>query len=323
VTVSSGSMGVVTVAILSGLFGAYGLRLALMQEETPSAAPAKAILVPLASTDLPAGRIVKIGDIGLNSMTPQQFHDRMNKAGIPFTSVMMSPQQVVGRVLQHPVKQGEPFLTTGMYLEGTRPDISELLKPGFRAVSLQLSDIRGGSASPGSFVDVLFRSTPQRETADSLGIPEVTLTLFEAVEVLTVDQPPPVNISRNDSLDIRFSNGRSSVVRPPPTVTLAVTLEQANMLRAVEGRGEISLVVRSPDDKSVSATRPKMTLDQLMDIERRKYATEIYRRGSKQTLTFRDDGSSQHAPAAVEETDDEPMAAPPIADPAADALAAP
>ena len=147
-----------------------------------------------------------------------------------------------------------------MFLQGGEPNVSESLQPGYRAVSLEIPAIRGGMTAPGNFVDVLFRSEAQSATSDPrVQIPEATMTLFEGVEVIALEKPQAYRLSsRNDSLDIRLANGRDRVRTTPPRITMAVTLQQANILRTVEGRGEITLAPRSVNEL-VSMTPPGTT----------------------------------------------------------------
>jgi hypothetical protein len=75
-------------------------------------------------------------------------------------------------------------------------------------------------------------------------------------------------------------------------VTLAVTLEQANILQVVQGRGEISLAARSPDDTLAGATRPdKLTLYKLLGIEPPPeppppFTMEVFRGGNLRVRRF-------------------------------------
>jgi len=75
-----------------------------------------------------------------------------------------------------------------------------------------------------------------------------------------------------------------------------VTAQQAKILRAVEGRGEISLVPRAASD--VVAASPKetdqLTLEELLGIQPTPPApqpvtTEIYRRGKREVIQFEQD----------------------------------
>jgi Flp pilus assembly protein CpaB len=286
VSLSSGTMSVGVLAIFSGLLGAYGLRAVLLTEPPQAAAKEKFVTIPLATADLPAGRIIRFGDVGIHRLTPKQVSER--RLGNP--SVMMDSAQVMGRRVRVAIKQGEPFLTTSMYLEGSATNVSELLRPGFRAVSLQIPELMGGMTDVGTMVDVVFRSESRKGKTI---VPETTMTLIEGVEVLNVERPKAV-VQDSGNIDLRRTNGRGYVPPSPPTVTLAVTLEQANILRTVEGRGVVSLVPRSADELPLSRSlaKPKrFTLENLLGIEpaRPPFKTEIYRRTDRQIRQFGDD----------------------------------
>ena len=72
---SSGTMGVGVMAIFSGLIGAYGLRAVLLNND-PDTPAAATTVVPLATTELPTGRRIRLGDISLNRLTVQQQVER-------------------------------------------------------------------------------------------------------------------------------------------------------------------------------------------------------------------------------------------------------
>ena len=149
--ISTGSMGLAVLAIFSGLVGAYAVRGALRGMEPPQRPTERT--VPLASADLPAGRVIVMGDVALHPMTQEE----MNRRNFPLELVMMSTEQIIGRRLREPIALGQPFLTGQFYLEGTGPNPEEMLEPGFRAFSLPVPEARGGWVSPDISVDVLFR----------------------------------------------------------------------------------------------------------------------------------------------------------------------
>ena len=91
-------------------------------------------------------------------MTPEQMKDMK----IDQTMPLMAPEQIIGRVVKEPIKRGQPFHSTSLYLEGGRPNIGARLKPGLRAFSLQIPRERGGGLESGTRVDVLFRSIATR-----------------------------------------------------------------------------------------------------------------------------------------------------------------
>jgi Flp pilus assembly protein CpaB len=280
-------MSVGVLAIFSGLLGAYGLRAVLLTEPPQPAAKAAFVTVPLATADLPAGRVIRFGDVGIHRLTPKQVSERR----LANPSVMLAADQVMGRRVRVAIKQGEPFLTTSLYLEGSATNVSELLRPGFRAVSVQIPELMGGMTDAGTMVDVVFRSESRKSGNGTTYVPETTVTLIEGVEVLHVERPK-VMVQESGNLDIRNRNGRVSV-SAPPTVTLAVTLEQANILRTVEGRGVLSLVPRSADELPLGralAPSKRFTLENLLGIEPAKppFVTEIYHGPNRQVRQFGD-----------------------------------
>jgi pilus assembly protein CpaB len=228
--VSSGTLTVVVFAILAGLMGAYVVRQRLVQPQ-PALGPLEAgpndIVVPVAATDLQPGQMLTINDIALVKMTPENF------AKSPYVKLayMRNTEQIAERVLKAPVKRGDAFVTDSFYPDGAGPGIAEMLDAGYRAVTIPIEHISAvqGFARPGTFVDVLFRSRAEEER------PEVTITLLERVKVLAVNQ------NTLSEQTVELDNGG--------TVTLAVTPIQAKALKVVEGRGELSLTLRNPNDE--------------------------------------------------------------------------
>lgn len=275
--VSSGTMKVGVAAILVGLAGAYLLRVYLTPEEAPAASAPATVTVPLASADLPIGRKIAIGDMGLMPMTREEMESR----GYDLSVVMLSPEQLAGRILKEPVRQGQPFLTTSFYLEGAGPNPLDRLKPGYRAVDVTIPNTRGGNVEPGTFVDVLFRSNPVGPEGNEPAIPEVTITLASGLEVIGVERP-----------QVTALQATYGYVSKEPTVTLAASPEDARIFQTVMGRGDITLVARAPGEAafaSLDSNQP-MTFRELLGIEPQPqpidFTTVIYRRGSPSAQTF-------------------------------------
>jgi Flp pilus assembly protein CpaB len=272
--ISTETMTIGIVAILFGLAGAYGVRHLLMEEETPEpeADPApQTIQVPMASNDLPADRVIAQGDMASIPTTTKALREK----GYELTEIMMNGSQIVGRRLREPVEQGEPFLTSRLYLAGTGPSITERLKPGFRAVTLEVPGLAGRGVGEGSHVDLLFRTQAQ---SGEPAIPEMTFTLLENVEVLEL---------------VRDEDGS---LTDTPVVTLAVPAEDVKRLEVVEGRGEFSLAAR-PDGESIrlvsTGSEEKLTLEDVLGIEpqlepvpEEPFRTVIYRRGVPEVVEF-------------------------------------
>jgi Flp pilus assembly protein CpaB len=286
--VSKQTMTVGILAILAGLIAAYGVRSLLTQREVVRPAPpaAPVMRVPLASRELPADRVISQGDISDVQMTRVQFYERFR--GQNFMLIMVRDKDIIGRRLLEPLKQGQPFLTTALYLQGLGPSLTDKLRPGFRAVSLQVTDSHGGNLQSGTRVDVLFRAKPRAARNGQPAIPEVTVTLLRHIEVLEVNRKAPGQLG--------------GVEAKTALVTLAVPVEQAGILGAVEARGELWLAANSPEEeKGTSAKQPegvavaaaggpKLTLEEILGIEmpRPPFQTAIYRRSRMQINTFVD-----------------------------------
>jgi Flp pilus assembly protein CpaB len=186
-------------------------------------------------------------------------------------------------------------------LEGSGPEYTKLLTSGYRAVSLVIPLDRGGYVNPGTSVDVLFRAARRAGDEDTAEIPETTITLIQGAEVLAVERPtPPSNrLAATGGIDLR--NREISSLPTPPTVVLAVAIEDANRLQAVQGRGEISLVSRPPGETDADRPPGPVSLEDVLGIEPPvppqpepepvRYLTEIYRGGDRSVNGFQSDGN--------------------------------
>jgi Flp pilus assembly protein CpaB len=200
---------------------------------------------------------------------------------------MLNPDQLIGRRLRKAIVQGEPFMTTDLYLEGAQ---EFQLRPGYAAVSIQVPLERGGFVARGTVVDVLFRARPRRAEDDRPAIPEVTVTLMEGVEVLSAERPLSSVSGQPRARNVTLG-GTSANVVPPTTVVLEIAPEDANKLWAVEGHGDISLVSRNLSQMPVRRTAKRMTLEEVLGIESASaapspFVTEIYRGGQRSTQVF-------------------------------------
>jgi pilus assembly protein CpaB len=264
-------------AVLFGLVGALAAKRYLQQEPPPAevAEAPRAQIVPTSGTDLVAGRTITLGDVALIQATPQQ----MKKMDLP-PQFMTNPSQIIGRTLREDVPKGHAFALGDFYPEGLGPNVAERLRPGYRAITIELDEQATELAmiAAGSMVDVVFRTAP-----NELGyVPETTVTLLEQVEVLAIDEETyeGARVSRN---------GRSA--RGGASVTLAVTPEQAAALTVVEGHGNMSLVLRGKDDDLLAAAdAPPQTLRTLLDLPEPEvpFTTQVYRRGQLTTAVFQD-----------------------------------
>lgn len=272
-----GTLTAAVFAVLLGLSGAVAVRQFLAGQQTAAVAPAPArkaakVFVPVAAIDLRAGQRVTMNDIAVFSFTPEDFA----KSRFKGSAFMSDTRQIAERVLKTEIKQGETFAPAFFYPDGMGPGLADQLRPGYRAVTVPIQDVGAvaGFARPGSFVDVIFRSSPAEDR------PEVTLTLLEMVEVLAINQ--------NLHPDVALKNGLDK-----GTVTLAVTPPQAKALKVVESRGELSLALRNPDDVGnilpvSNSTAQRLMIEDILGLPgpEQRERIEVYRGGTKSVVEF-------------------------------------
>ena len=268
--ITPGTVIVGIFAILFGLVGAYAVQRYLNPPQEKVAEPeVQRTRVPMASINLEPGRELTLGDIAIVSYTPEQ----LKKAELP-DQFMTNAQQIIGRILREPVTKGAAFTTTLFYPEGTGPTVADRLAPGLRAITIpvQGTGVLNGLASVGAHVDVLFR-TFENETKNVVA---TTVTLLEDVEVLAVGK----NLVPGARVDAEIT-----------AVTLAVTPNQANAIKIVEGQGDFSLSLRGGNDDSLAASSGPQTLHSLLGIRQKEqpHKVEIWRGSSLQKVTYEDD----------------------------------
>ncbi len=292
------------VAVLFGLLGVYAFRQMGKPETTQRAAAPPQTTIPMASRDLPIGRVVALSDVALVKMTKEQ----IKLQGI--TGMFMSdPQQIIGSTVMTEIKRGETFHTRQFYAEGFRPNVTDRLQPGQRAVTILLDseDALHGYANAGQRVDIIFRidretdgpggrdrssrSTSNYYTSsngatgwENPQYASSTVTLIQGVEILALE---------NNTVQ---ENAQELPLNQTVRVTIAVTPEQAETLRTVEGQGAFSLSLRNPADNEIVEPISAKSLAELLgtrpepaSTERRLEQLEVYRGSSVRRLTF--DGS--------------------------------
>lgn len=269
--ITPGTLIILILAVLFGLVGAYAVRRALepppvAKVEPPKPEPPE--LIPVAAIDLVPGRPLANSDFGVIEFTAK------DKAARKLPSFYLkNAGQYIGRILRVSVRHGEVFAPDMFYPEGTGPTLAERLGPDRMAMSVAVQGgALNGLAVPGSKVDVLFRTSPS-----ATRLPPSTITLIQDVELLAIGQNT-VPGAKNNEKELRDQN----------IVTLAVTSEEANRLKIVEGRGELSLVLHGDKNAPAPDAIYPQTLEQLLNIPPRllPFTAEIYRRGSRQTVTF-------------------------------------
>ncbi|NLX97700.1 MAG: Flp pilus assembly protein CpaB [Rhodopirellula sp.] len=258
-------------AVLFGLLGAYAAKKHLQAkapEVVAAAAPqVEKWTVPTAVADLPANRTITQSDL----LVLQPTREELGKMPLPPTW-MNRTSQIIGRTLRQPVPKGQAFEPALFYPEGIGPDVASQLAAGERAMTIPFEGCpaEAGLITPGAHVDILFRTS----TGTAGPSADTTVTLLEDVRVLAIDR---------QTLDGAAPGEKKSGA----TVTLAVSPMQTRALKVVEGRGSLTLALRSGDDRLPANSDGPRTLDDLLGVQQEKpFTTEIYRRGHLTTVSY-------------------------------------
>jgi pilus assembly protein CpaB len=145
--------------------------------------------------------------------------------------VFSSPTDVIGKVANQRIVQGEAILKTRAVGEAGGSSLAALIEPNMRGVTVRVDDVIGvaGFLLPGNRVDVLATRTLDRGKA-------WTHTLLENVKVLAVDQ------TREPQKD------QPVVVR---AVTLEVDPKQAELLVQATQEGPVHMALRNPEEMTI------------------------------------------------------------------------
>lgn len=182
--------------------------------------------IVIAKHDLPPRTVitpdmVRLAEVPVNSIHP--------KAAI-------SINQVNGRVVKSSILAGEPVLTDRLVPAGEVPSLAFAIPLDRRAVTIPVNEVVGvaGFVQPGDRVDVL--ASFDSDTGETISV-----VVLQNTEVLAIAQTMESDIDAKP--------------RVVATVTLAVTLEEAQKLYLAESKGSLRLVLRPTGAIAQQVTR--------------------------------------------------------------------
>jgi pilus assembly protein CpaB len=220
------------------LFGAAWVSAALLSwflyAKTKMPVEQKKIQVIAAGRDMPIGTLLKKTDLKIVGMLEKD---------VP-KGAMFTDRDAINRVLLYPVMVNEPLLISKVSSTTTAEGVPSTIEPGYRAMSVQISDVSGvaGLIQPGSRVDVIFTRPGSMAEA-------ITTTILQNVKVLSMGRITQV--------------GQQVDPRAPkmPVVTLVLTPADAQKLELAKNQGKISLSLRNPLDNSAAANTGPVTTE--------------------------------------------------------------
>jgi pilus assembly protein CpaB len=215
-------------------FGAYRLLAA-------NSANAKVETVPVvvATADIPEG-----GAIDRVMLTTAMWP----KPTVP-TGAFSNIDSVQGRVARINIFIGEVIVPGRLAPAGTGPGLELKIPPGQRAMSVRINDVAGiaGLIQPNSRVDVLVNITEPTTGK------QVAKLFMENMRVLAIGT--------------ELQRDASGKPISAPTVTLAVTPEEAERLAVAMNQGSIAMVLRGYGDPDSVKTKGASSSDVLSQLQ--------------------------------------------------------
>ncbi len=194
----------------------------------------KRSVVMVAARDLPIGTLLKRTDIRRVAITVRDLPK----------GALFAEKDALNRVLLYPVSVNEPLTLSKLSSPSTAEGVAATIEPGYRAVSVQITDVSSvsGFIQPGSRVDVLYTRPGSMAEA-------ITSTILQNVKVLAMGK----NLSVVQTADPKA---------PKITVaTLIVTPQEAQKLELAKNQGKISLALRNPQDTMTAETTGPVTTE--------------------------------------------------------------
>ncbi len=180
---------------------------------------------------------------------------------------ILSEKSALDHVTLFPVAANAPLISTSLSTQTGAEGIPATIEPGYRAVSVTISDVSGvaGLVQPGAHVDVLFTRPGTMTEA-------ITTTILQNARVLAVGR----QIQAGQIADPKAAK--------MPVATLVVTPEDAQKLELAKNQGKISLSLRNPLDQTSTLTGKPVNTDVLDPAMRVKIAQTNRLRDAKGDL---------------------------------------
>jgi pilus assembly protein CpaB len=171
--------------------------------------------------------------------------------------------QVIGKIVRQPVTNGQQITSTT--LSGTPGEIVDIqVAPGKRAMAIQVDQVTGVGTliKTGDYVDMVLGFTGDRFPVITINPTDDSLTLVSGVNGTTVKAvlqglqvlgtllPPPDETTTDEQNQEQGDQGEqgTALTGQQEIVIVALDAQQSEVVKFAQIDGEISLVLRSPQD---------------------------------------------------------------------------
>jgi pilus assembly protein CpaB len=200
----------------------------LVQNHPAPVATVKLSKVVVAKADITPGQQLKAEDLAEGQVSPD---------AVP-SGAFSDVQSLVGRVADAQMVKGQPVLEAQLAPQGAGAGLQALVPEGMRAITIEVNEFSGvaGLLTPGCHVDVL--ATIQSNNK------QLTRAIVQDVKVTAVGQ----HLTAQDSQK-QDPNQPPQITR---SITVLVTLEQAEAIELATATGRPRLVLRSARDQTIA-----------------------------------------------------------------------
>ncbi len=225
--------------------------------------------IVVASTDIPIG----------TTLTENLVETQEVEVTAKPTGSYTLESEVIGRSVTTQLAKGQLIDAKAFATSTVDPNIGRLLDPGRRAMSVRVDQVSGVGTliKPGDRVDVVLGIagadkfpvvTADPQTDQITVVPGINATSVKAIiqnlEVVGTLLPPPTNQEGNQQQP--QDPNAPSLNEQNQIVILAVTAQEAEVIRFAQIDGSITLVLRSPEDAEAPPDATTgITLRQLVD----------------------------------------------------------
>jgi pilus assembly protein CpaB len=237
---SRGSLfGIGLIALIGGLSLAFlYYRQSLAPPPPPVVAQIETRAVLVASHALPAGTLLRLGDMAWDEVPAGTV------VGADIARGTASETDFVGAATRRAFAARQPLTAAELAKPGGRGFLLAVLAPGYRAVSINVDAVQSASGLvlPGDHVDVILTQSFAAQSTDAAHR-TVGETVLRDLRVIAVDQ------NLNPVSKVSDSRNTLGELHMPKTVTLEVTERQAAMLLVADQLGKIQLALRGQQDQ--------------------------------------------------------------------------
>lgn len=220
-----------------------------LEQET---AGGQKVTVLVAGEDIPAGGRVTKAALALRDVPEAYVHPAAIRKG--------EENQIIGRPVANKISQGQPLLWSDFELQRTAASrrLSAAVQKGQRAITIPVdaSGSLAGMLRPGDHVDILGTFARNQGTDWS------TVTLLQNVLVIATGD-------ERGAVENEEPAHPGSGPRTFSNITVAVDLEEAELLVFSMQRGPINVALRSQDDIESVDDVPEKNFSDIFEVQKR------------------------------------------------------